>query len=106
MTPEDAFKNSCESITGPITKTISKQGIYKVRARDACAARAACSIQFDRICEAVAVVDCILTSRCGCWLQVYEMMNAADKAKFEQAYSAAYTPAKDVLAEIYDEVRR
>jgi len=65
MTPEDAFKNSCESITGPITKTISKQGIYKV----------------------------------------YEMMNAADKAKFEQAYSAAYTPAKDVLAEIYDEVR-
>ena len=30
MTPEDAFKNSCESITGPITKTISKQGIYKV----------------------------------------------------------------------------
>ena len=32
MTPEDAFKNSCESITGPITKTISKQGIYKVRA--------------------------------------------------------------------------
>jgi len=65
MTPEDAFKNSCESITGPITKTISKQGIYKV----------------------------------------YEMMNAADKAKFEQAYSAAYSPAKDVLAEIYDEVR-
>ena len=38
--------------------------------------------------------------------QVYEMMNAADKAKFEQAYSAAYSPAKDVLAEIYDEVRR
>ena len=34
------------------------------------------------------------------------MMNAADKSKFEQAYSAAYTPAKDVLAEIYDEVRR
>ena len=31
MTPEDAFKNSCESITGPITKTISKQGIFKVR---------------------------------------------------------------------------
>jgi hypothetical protein len=39
-------------------------------------------------------------------VQVYELMNAADKAKFEQAYSAAYTPAKDVLAEIYDEVRR
>jgi len=30
MTPEDAFLNSSESITGPITKTISKQGILKV----------------------------------------------------------------------------
>eukprot|EP00292_Cryptomonas_paramecium_P033590 CAMPEP_0113706148 /NCGR_PEP_ID=MMETSP0038_2-20120614/27553_1 /TAXON_ID=2898 /ORGANISM="Cryptomonas paramecium" /LENGTH=561 /DNA_ID=CAMNT_0000631287 /DNA_START=57 /DNA_END=1742 /DNA_ORIENTATION=- /assembly_acc=CAM_ASM_000170 len=65
MTPHEAFKHSCESITGPITKTISKEGILKV----------------------------------------YERMSAADKAKFEQAYSAAYKPAKDVLAEIYDEVR-
>ena len=38
--------------------------------------------------------------------QVYENLSPADKAKFEQAYSAAYTPAKDVLSEIYDEVRR
>eukprot|EP01038_Epipyxis_sp_PR26KG_P007696 gene7696-10467_t len=30
MTPEDAFINSSESITGPITKKISKQGILKV----------------------------------------------------------------------------
>lgn len=30
MTPESAFIQSCESITGPITKTISKEGIYKV----------------------------------------------------------------------------
>jgi ketol-acid reductoisomerase len=30
MTPEDAFLNSCESITGPISKTISKQGILAV----------------------------------------------------------------------------
>ena len=30
MTPEDAFLHSSESITGPITKTISKQGILKV----------------------------------------------------------------------------
>jgi ketol-acid reductoisomerase len=36
---------------------------------------------------------------------VYENLSGADKAKFEQAYSAAYQPAKDVLAEIYDEVR-
>jgi len=30
MTPEEAFLQSSESITGPITKTISKQGILKV----------------------------------------------------------------------------
>jgi ketol-acid reductoisomerase len=33
MTPEEAFINSSESITGPITKTISTQGILKVRKR-------------------------------------------------------------------------
>jgi len=30
MTPEEAFLHSSESITGPITKKISKQGILKV----------------------------------------------------------------------------
>ena len=30
MTPEEAFLQSSESITGPITKKISKQGILKV----------------------------------------------------------------------------
>ncbi len=30
MSPEDAFLNSCESITGPISKTISKEGILAV----------------------------------------------------------------------------
>jgi len=65
MTPEDAFKNSCESITGPITKMISKKGIKAV----------------------------------------YESFSGDAKTKFEEAYSAAYTPAKDVLQEIYDEVK-
>jgi ketol-acid reductoisomerase len=64
MTPEQAFVQSSESITGPITKMISKEGILKV----------------------------------------YEQMNAADKVLFEKAYSAAYKPAKEILAEIYDEV--
>jgi len=64
MTPEEAFNQSCESITGPITKIISKQGI----------------------------------------MAVYEQFTGEDKKKFEEAYSAAYTPSKDVLAEIYDEV--
>ena len=30
MSPEEAFKQSCESITGPITKTISHDGILKL----------------------------------------------------------------------------
>lgn len=30
MSAEDAFKESCESITGPITKTISKHGVLKL----------------------------------------------------------------------------
>ena len=30
MSPEDAFLNSAESITGPIYRTISKQGILAV----------------------------------------------------------------------------
>lgn len=64
MSPEDAFLHSSESITGPITKKISKQGI----------------------------------------LQVYNDLNDSDKKLFEKAYSAAYLPAKEILAEIYDEV--
>jgi len=54
MTPEEAFNQSCESITGPITKIISKQGIKAV----------------------------------------YEKFQGEDKKKFEEAYSAAYTPSK------------
>jgi hypothetical protein len=56
MTPEEAFINSSESITGPITKKISKEGILKV----------------------------------------YQDLNAADKAIFEQAYSSSYKPARSV----------
>jgi ketol-acid reductoisomerase len=64
MSPEEAFIQSSESITGPITKTISKYGILKV----------------------------------------YEDLSAADKPLFDKAYSAAYLPAKEILAEMYDEV--
>jgi ketol-acid reductoisomerase len=64
MTPEEAFINSSESITGPITKKISKFGIKSV----------------------------------------YDDLAGADKELFEKAYSAAYLPAKEVLAEMYDEV--
>jgi len=64
MTPEEAFINSSESITGPITKKISKQGILKV----------------------------------------YTDLSPADKLLFEKAYSAAYKPALEICAEMYDEV--
>jgi ketol-acid reductoisomerase len=64
MSKEDAFLNSAESITGPISRTISKRGI----------------------------------------LAVYEGLDAAGKAEFERAYVAAYPAAKEILAEIYDEV--
>jgi len=64
MSREDAFLNSCESVTGPISRTISKHGI----------------------------------------LAVYEQLDAAGKKSFEQAYAASYGPAKEIMAEIYDEV--
>src|SRR5436190_21341373 len=64
MTKEAAFLNSAESITGPISKTISKRGIRAV----------------------------------------YEGLDAAGKTEFEKAYTAAYPAAREVLAEIYDEV--
>jgi ketol-acid reductoisomerase len=63
-TREDAFLNTSESITGPISKTISKQGI----------------------------------------LAVYEGLDAAGKATFEEAYSATYPAAREICEEIYDEV--
>jgi ketol-acid reductoisomerase len=61
---EEAFKNSAESITGPISRTISRQGIKAV----------------------------------------YDGLDAAGKAEFERAYAAAYPAAREIIAEIYDEV--
>lgn len=62
MSGEDAFKNTVECITGPITKIISTKGIKAV----------------------------------------YEQVE--DKAEFMKAYSASYTPCKDILYECYEEV--
>jgi ketol-acid reductoisomerase len=64
MSPEDAFLQSCESITGNIVKTISTKGIKAV----------------------------------------YDQLSGSDKEIFQQAYSASYKPAKEILQEIYDEV--
>lgn len=64
MTPEDAFLNSSESITGKIAKKISTQGIRAV----------------------------------------YTDMNDYDKKLFEEAYSASYTPSREIMEEMYDEV--
>jgi len=64
MSPEQAFIETSESITGNIVKTISTQGIKAV----------------------------------------YEQLEGDDKTTFQQAYSASYLPAKEILQEIYDEV--
>jgi ketol-acid reductoisomerase len=64
MSHEDAFRNSAESITGPISRIISKQGIKAV----------------------------------------YEAVGADGRREFEQAYAASYPAARELLAEIYDEV--
>lgn len=61
---EEAFLQSAESITGPISKTISKEGI----------------------------------------IAVYNRLSASDKATFEKAYAATYPAAREIIAEIYDEV--
>eukprot|EP00884_Botryococcus_braunii_P007184 jgi/Botrbrau1/16467/Bobra.0142s0061.1 len=64
MTPEEAFKNSVECITGPISRIISRQGITAV----------------------------------------YESLDAKGKEIFRKAYAASFKPAKDICAEIYDDV--
>lgn len=64
MSPEEAFLQSSESITGNIVKLISKEGIKAV----------------------------------------YDKFEGDDKKIFQQAYSASYKPAKEILQEIYDEV--
>ena len=64
MSAEAAFENTAESVTGPISRIISKEGI----------------------------------------LAVYNHLDSSGKAKFEAAYIAAYTPGKEILQEIYDDV--
>ncbi len=60
----DAFRDSAESITGPISETISHRGIKAL----------------------------------------YEELDDQGKRRFEQAYSAAYDPAMELLHEVYEEV--
>lgn len=64
MSTKEAFLNSCESITGQISRTISKRGI----------------------------------------LAVYEGLSPEARKEFETAYAATYPTARELLAEIYDEV--
>ncbi len=64
MGEEQAFVESVENITGPISKTISHDGI----------------------------------------LAVYNKLDDAGKEIFERIYSHSYSPAFDILLEIYDEV--
>jgi ketol-acid reductoisomerase len=64
MAEELAFIDSVENVTGPLSRTISRDGI----------------------------------------LAVYEQLDADGKDIFERIYSHAYSPAMEILLEIYDEV--
>lgn len=62
--PVFAYQRSCENVTGPIARTISRDGLTAVRAG----------------------------------------LDAAGRDVFDRAYTATYGPARDLVAEIYDEV--
>jgi ketol-acid reductoisomerase len=64
MAKDDAFLNAAGSITGPISKAISRSGLKAV----------------------------------------YEELNDAEKVLFRKAYNAAYSPCREILEEIYDDV--
>ncbi|MDO0930904.1 ketol-acid reductoisomerase [Streptomyces sp. DG2A-72] len=59
-----AYERSCENVTGPIARTISRAGLRAVR----------------------------------------EGLDATGRDAFDRAYSATYRPAREIVAEIYDEV--
>ncbi|MGP4006064.1 ketol-acid reductoisomerase [Streptomyces sp. 4N124] len=59
-----AYERSCENVTGPIARTISRAGLRAVR----------------------------------------EGLDATGRDVFDRAYTATYAPAREVIAEIYDEV--
>ncbi|MEU0687888.1 ketol-acid reductoisomerase [Streptomyces uncialis] len=62
--PVTAYERSCENITGPLARTISRDGLRAVR----------------------------------------DGLDPAGRDAFDRAYTAAYRPARDLVAEIYDEV--
>ncbi|MGP4085871.1 ketol-acid reductoisomerase [Streptomyces sp. KR55] len=59
-----AYERSCENVTGPIARTISRAGLRAVRAG----------------------------------------LDSDGRAVFDRAYTATYGPAREIVAEIYDEV--
>ncbi|MEU0587949.1 ketol-acid reductoisomerase [Streptomyces sp. NPDC006132] len=59
-----AYERSCENVTGPIARTISRAGLRAVR----------------------------------------EHLDTAGRDVFDRAYTATYAPAREIVAEIYDEV--
>ncbi|WP_041822229.1 ketol-acid reductoisomerase [Streptomyces davaonensis] len=62
--PVTAYEKSCENVTGPIARTISRAGLRAVR----------------------------------------DALDPTGRDVFDRAYSATYPPARDLVAEIYDEV--
>lgn len=65
MTPEEAFNQSAESITGPITKTISKKGILDMYNSFDKAAQAEFEVsKYSSYVESSTVVGCACMYAC------------------------------------------
>jgi ketol-acid reductoisomerase len=62
--PVTAYERSCETVTGPLARTISRDGLRAVRDR----------------------------------------LAGPERELFDRAYTATYGPAREIVAEIYDEV--
>ena len=87
MSDEEAFRQAVECITGPVTKTISHEGILAV---------------YTKLNDAVRHNP----PRKPCAAPHWGALLGAwqDKAEFAKAYCAAYVPSLDIHAECYDEV--
>lgn len=118
---EEAFRQSVESITGPITRIISREGmlgVYNsfsdegerrwVRDSGVCVdgfvwgGGHQWSMWSARPCIAGCVATCVQPHTPPSRLPA--ALPPADKKIFEQAYSASFGPAMDICYEIYEDV--
>mmetsp|Transcript_21519 Transcript_21519/g.85570 ORF Transcript_21519/g.85570 Transcript_21519/m.85570 type:complete len:549 (+) Transcript_21519:86-1732(+) len=78
-------------------------GIVEALFRRYVAQGASAEAAFERSCEAITGSIAPAISKKGI-KALYEDLDAAQRADFDVAYKASYTPSKEILQEIYDEV--